>query len=51
MGLYGLTDSELFWEQGSDVKMLMGWNRNTVVVAFRCNSLHFTPWFTPHTPP
>ncbi|KAK9807443.1 hypothetical protein WJX73_007832 [Symbiochloris irregularis] len=35
MSFYGLTSSELFWEKASDTKMLMAWNRNTVVVAFR----------------
>ncbi|KAK9813862.1 hypothetical protein WJX73_002319 [Symbiochloris irregularis] len=35
MSFYGLTSSELFWERASDTKMLMAWNRNTVVVAFR----------------
>ena len=35
MALYGLTDSELFWDQGSDTKMLMAWSRTCVVCAFR----------------
>ena len=35
MSLYGLKDSELFWDKGSDTKMLMAWNRNTMVCSFR----------------
>ena len=35
MSLYGLVDSELFWDKGSDTKMLMAWNRNTIVCSFR----------------
>ena len=35
LSLYGLTDSELFWDKGSDTKMLMGWNRNCLVCSFR----------------
>ena len=35
MALWGLTDSELFWDQGSDTKMLMAWSRTCVVCAFR----------------
>ena len=34
-GLYGLTDSKLFWELQSDTRCLMGWNSSTIVLAFR----------------
>ena len=33
--LYGLTDSELFWDKASDTKMLLAWSRTCVVCAFR----------------
>ena len=35
MGLYGLEHSELFWEKALDTKLLMAWNSNTIVMAFR----------------
>jgi len=35
MSLYGLEHSELFWEKRWDTKLLLAWNRNTFVVAFR----------------
>ncbi len=35
MSLYGLEESELFWEKKLDTKLLLAWNRNTFVVAFR----------------
>ena len=35
MDLYGLTNSELFWEKSLDTKLLVAWNKNTVVFAFR----------------
>ena len=44
MSLYGLTHSELFWEKVSDTKMLMAWNRNTVVCAFRGTASISNAW-------
>ena len=35
MSLYGLTDSQSFWEVQQDTNCLMGWGNNTVVVSFR----------------
>lgn len=35
MSMYGLTDSELFTELKRDTRCLMGWNNNTIVLAFR----------------
>ena len=35
MSLYGLTDSQSFWEVQQDTHCLMGWGNNTVVVSFR----------------
>ena len=35
LGLYKLTDSELFWETKLDTQCLLGWNDHTIVVAFR----------------
>ena len=35
MGLYNLTDSELFWELQLDTRCLMGWSKSKIVVAFR----------------
>ncbi|CAL8466198.1 g5734 [Coccomyxa elongata] len=35
MALYGLEHSELFWEKALDTKLLMAWNRERIVVAFR----------------
>ena len=35
MSLYELEESELFWEKKQDTKLLLAWNRNTFVVAFR----------------
>ncbi|EIE21257.1 alpha/beta-hydrolase [Coccomyxa subellipsoidea C-169] len=35
MSLYGLEHSELFWEKALDTKLLMAWNKHTIVMAFR----------------
>ena len=35
LGLYNLTDSELFWEVQLDTRCLVGWSDSTIVVAFR----------------
>ena len=35
MALYGLTDAKLFVEKSCDTKLLMGWNTNTLLMAFR----------------
>ena len=35
MGMYDLTDSELFCEVKRDTRCLMGWNDSTIVLAFR----------------
>ena len=35
LGLYNLTDSELFLELQLDTRCLMGWSDSTIVVAFR----------------
>ena len=35
MGMYDLTDSELFCEVKRDTRCLMGWNNSTIVLAFR----------------
>lgn len=35
MKMYGLTGSELFCELKLDTRCLMGWNNNTIVLAFR----------------
>lgn len=35
MSMYGLTHSELISELKRDTRCLMGWNKNTVVLAFR----------------
>ena len=35
MSMYGLTDNELFSELKRDTRCLMGWNNNTIVLAFR----------------
>ena len=35
MFMYGLTDSELFSELKRDTRCLIGWNNNTIVLAFR----------------
>ncbi|BDA51087.1 hypothetical protein COCOBI_17-3070 [Coccomyxa sp. Obi] len=35
MALYGLEHSELFWEKALDTKLLMAWNSERIVVAFR----------------
>lgn len=35
LSLYSLTDSDLFWELQQDTRCLLGWNNNTIVVAFR----------------
>lgn len=35
MGHFGLTDLETFWDRQLDTKALLGWNAQTVVLAFR----------------
>ena len=35
LSLYGLTDSELFWELQLDTRCLMGWSSSKIVVSFR----------------
>lgn len=35
LGLYGLADSELFWELQQDTRCLLGWSSSKIVVAFR----------------
>ena len=35
MGLYGLTESESFWEVKQDTRCLVSWGHRHVVVAFR----------------
>lgn len=35
LSLYGLTESQSFWEVQQDTRCLMGWGGNTVVVSFR----------------
>ena len=35
LSLYGLTDSELFWELQTDTRCLMGWSQEKIVVSFR----------------
>ena len=35
MDLYGLEHSEPFWEKALDTKLLIAWNRERIVVAFR----------------
>ena len=35
MSLYGLTDSQSFWEVQQDTRCLIAWGNNTVVVSFR----------------
>ena len=35
MRLNNLEKSELFWEKALDTKMLMAWNDNSMVLAFR----------------
>ena len=35
MGLYGLTESESFWEVKQDTRCLVSWGGTRVVVAFR----------------
>ncbi|KAK9902044.1 hypothetical protein WJX75_002353 [Coccomyxa subellipsoidea] len=56
MSLYGLEHSELFWEKALDTKLLMAWNKHTIVLAFRgtasfANALaDLQAWQTPHPP-
>ena len=33
--MFSLEHSELFWEKARDTKLLMGWNTNRIVIAFR----------------
>ena len=35
MGAYGLTHLQHFWESEKDTRVLLGWSRSTVVLAFR----------------
>ena len=35
MALYGLEHSELFWEKALDTKLLLAWNKDTIVIVFR----------------
>ncbi len=35
MSLYNLEHFELVWEKQLDTKALVGWNKDTVVIAFR----------------
>lgn len=35
MSLYGLEESELFWEKAMDTKMLLAWRPGTILIAFR----------------
>ncbi len=35
LSLYDLEHFELFWEKTLDTKAIVGWNENTVVIAFR----------------
>jgi len=44
MGLYRLTDSELFWELQLDTRCLMGWSENVIVVAFRGTASMTNAW-------
>ena len=44
LGLYGLTDSELFWELQLDTRCLMGWSNDTIVVAFRGTASMTNAW-------
>jgi hypothetical protein len=38
MSLYGLEHSEMYWEKAQDTKMLISWNKDTIVIAFRGTS-------------
>ena len=38
MSLYNLEHSELYWEKAQDTKLLIAWNHDTIVIAFRCTS-------------
>ena len=44
LGLYSLTDSELFWELQRDTRCLLGWNQNRIVVAFRGTASTTNVW-------
>ena len=35
MALYKLEHSELFWEKALDTKLLLAWNRDTIMLVFR----------------
>jgi hypothetical protein len=35
MSMYNLEHSELFWEKALDTKLLLGWGRERVIMAFR----------------
>ena len=51
MGLYGLEDAQLFIEQRCDTKMLMAWNRTTIVMAFRGTSSRTAAFYDLQVPP
>ena len=59
LGLYNLTDSELFWELQLDTRCLVGWSEQQIVVAFRgtasmknaWSDLQVVPPFAAQTPP
>ncbi|CAL8466201.1 g5737 [Coccomyxa elongata] len=57
MKLFGLEHSELFWEKALDTKLLMSWNNNRILIAFRgtaslANALaDVQAWRTVHPPP
>ena len=38
MSLYNLEHSELYWEKAQDTKLLITWNHDTIVIAFRGTS-------------
>ena len=38
MSLYNLEHSELYWEKAQDTKLLIAWNHDTIVIAFRGTS-------------
>ena len=35
MQMFDLKHSELFWEKARDTKLLMAWNNDRIVIAFR----------------
>ena len=44
LGLYNLTDSELFWELQLDTRCLVGWSEQQIVVAFRGTASMKNAW-------